>query len=174
MLRRKRRARSANKPANASRTRNTGGQGDFALGGPAIAAHGGERGRGRRTGLDARLEVCAICNREPHGFGYCHSLRWDCFPYYRFCSMACLDLGQALASGNFGVIDKSERERQAIKDARRNLAETLKELGLMKPFYDRTAADIDRIIEACVDGFRYSMLNQKYPDTDVFKDELPF
>jgi hypothetical protein len=88
--------------------------------------------------------------------------------------MTCLNIGTALAKENFGVIDKSARERQAIKDARRNLAETLTELGLMQPFANRSADDIDRIIESCIDGFRASMMKQKFPDTDVFEDEIPF
>ena len=121
------------------------------------------------------LDPCALCRRQDRGFLYCHQLQRDRFPDYRFCSRTCLDLGMALAMENNGVIDKTDMETRAIKEARRFLAETLTELGLMAPFHDRSAGDIDRIIEACIDGFQDGMRRQAAAVRGVpFDDEIPF
>jgi hypothetical protein len=117
--------------------------------------------------------TCALCGREAKGFGYVHELRWGAFPHHRFCSMACCEAGGALARRRGGVIDKTCMEERAVKDARRSLAEALTELGLMEPFHDRTAAEIDRLIEACVDGFQASMQRQA-AERDPLDDPIPF
>jgi hypothetical protein len=82
--------------------------------------------------------------------------------------MRCLNAGAAIAKRNRGMIDKTDIEKRAIKDARRFLAEVLTELGLMAPFHNRKAEEIDRLIEACVDGFQDSMQRQS------LNDDLPF
>ncbi len=117
--------------------------------------------------------VCALCGRAAKGFRYAHELRWDTFPSYAFCSMACCDAGGALARRSGGMIDATPMEKQAIKDARRPFAEVLTELGLLAPFHNRTATDIDRIIEACVNGFQASMRRQAAA-RDPLDDEIPF
>jgi hypothetical protein len=119
-----------------------------------------------------RRRSCALCGREAKGFGYAHEMRLGEVPHHRFCSMDCSDAGGALAQRSGGMIDKSPMEAQAIKDARRPLAETLVELGLMAPFHDRAAAEIDRIIEACVDGFQASMRRQAAQPMPL--DDIPF
>lgn len=66
------------------------------------------------------------------------------------------------------MIDKTDIETRAIKDARRPFAEVIEELGLMPTFEGRSAAEIDRIIEACVDGFREAMGRR------ALNDDIPF
>jgi dihydrodipicolinate synthase/N-acetylneuraminate lyase len=82
--------------------------------------------------------------------------------------MCCLNAGAAIAKRNRGMIDKTELEIRAIKAARRNFAEALMELGLMGPFHSRSAEEIDRVIEACIDGFQDAMRRE------TLNDDLPF
>jgi hypothetical protein len=125
----------------------------------------------RRRGPDpewADIRPCAVCGRESRGFGYVHQLRYDLYPTYRFCSLRCQGAGAAIAGKYSGMIDKTDMEKQAIKDARRPFAEILTELGLMEHFFDLTAEQIDLLIETAVDGFQQSMQGQ------ALNDDLPF
>jgi hypothetical protein len=87
--------------------------------------------------------------------------------------MACCEAGGALAMRSGGVIDKTPMEARAIKEARRPFAEALAELGLLAVFEDRSAAEIERVIEACVDGFQDSMRRQAAAQ-DPMSDPIPF
>ncbi len=123
------------------------------------------------------MSLCAVCHREARGFGYVHQLRHDLYPLHRFCSMACLDAGAVLAGRTLGMIDKTARETQALKDARRPFAEALTELGVMEPFYHRKPEEIDRLIEAAVTGYIDSMQRQAGVTErtgTMPSDEIPF
>ena len=90
--------------------------------------------------------------------------------------MRCLDNGAAWARENNGMIDKTAREIQALKDARKPFAEALTNLGLMDAFYSRTTAEIDQLLEAAITGFVESMQRQGAAKerTGSLDDPLPF
>ena len=123
------------------------------------------------------MTLCAICRRETLGLYYTHLLSPDRYPTFAFCSVRCLKAGAAIAKRNHGMIDKTARETRALKDARRPFAEALSELGLMEPFYHRTAAEIDQLIEAAVTGYVDSMQRQAaVPERTgtAFDEPIPF
>ncbi|WP_342028635.1 DUF6511 domain-containing protein [Bauldia litoralis] len=176
MARRKRTAPPAHPLFDHRRPRGDGLERHQPLRGSGSAADPGRArgGHGPDVAL-GRIVPCALCGRQDRGFGYCHHLRFDRFPHHRFCSMRCLDAGSALAKWNNGMIDKTDIEIQAIKEARRFLAEVLTEMDLMTLFHDRSAAEIDRIIEACIDGFQDAMQRQADAVRNVpFNDTIPF
>ena len=117
--------------------------------------------------------LCALCGRETKGFGYTHPPAVLPQRTHLFCSMRCLTAGVACIKAGGPVIDKTRMETQAIKDARRPFAEVLTEMGLLAPFHGRTPAEIDRVIEACVDGFQASMQRQAAAQ-DPIDDPIPF
>ena len=114
------------------------------------------------------MRVCVLCSRQARGFYYTHELRPNRHPTFALCSHQCQRAASVIAKRNFGMIDKTAMEARAIRDARQPLAEVLTELGLMPAFHDRTAEEIDRIIEVCVDGFADSMKRQ------ALNDDIPF
>ena len=114
------------------------------------------------------MRVCRICGRGTRGFFFTLHMRADQYPTYAFCSFVCQSVGACIAKRLNGMIDKTTLETKAIKEARRPFAEVVTELGLMSAFEGRTAAEIDRIIEACVDGFRDAMGRL------ALNDDIPF
>ena len=75
------------------------------------------------------------------------------------------------------MIDKTAREIQALKDARRPFAEALTNLGLMDAFYNRSASEIDQLLEAAITGFVESMQRQiatKERTGQLLDDSIPF
>lgn len=77
--------------------------------------------------------------------------------------MLCSHWGSEHVDRETGVMSKSdltEMERTAIVDARASLCEVLERLGLMEPFFNRSAEEIDAVIEACWRGCQASMWRQ--------------
>lgn len=109
-----------------------------------------------------------MCARGARGFFFTLHMRPDRHPTYAFCSRRCQEAGAAIAKRLNGMIDKTALETRAIKEARRPFAEVVTELGLMPAFEGRSAPEIDRIIEACVDGFREAIGRL------ALNDDIPF
>jgi uncharacterized protein DUF6511 len=134
--------------------------GHRSAGAPRPRGAGEARPAGPGASTTAATRTCALCGREAKGLGYVHQLRFERYPHHRFCSAGCFEPGCAIARKANGMIDTTEMEARAVKDARRALAKVLTELGLLEAFRNRSAAEIDRVIEACIDGFQASMRRQ--------------
>ena len=84
--------------------------------GAALEYHRGllilDRSPASELGEDERRTVAKIADAA-----------WD--PTYQFCSLRCQGAGAALAGRHDGMIDQTDMEKQAIKDARRPFAEIL-------------------------------------------------
>ena len=125
---------------------------------------------------------CWVCKRQARGYGHTDGRFQTADPRryvldWVFCSRRCQDAGSAIAQRNNGMIDKTAREARAIRDARTLFAEALTDLGLMEPFFHRSAEDIDRLIEAAVTGYIDSMQDQaarKERTGTVLDDPIPF
>src|SRR5438105_1303864 len=134
MARRKRQASPANPLFDHARARGHGPERHQPLHRAGVAADCATSRRARvAEALDAApgVRVCAVCGRADRGFYYTHHLQPDRYPTFAFCSRRCQLAGAAIAKRKNGMIDKTDMETRAIKDARRFLAEVLTELGLM-------------------------------------------
>jgi hypothetical protein len=104
------------------------------------------------------LPFCALCGVAPaRGFYYQRpggeAQKWHA------CSMQCLDGVKRLVDIGAMAL-KTEMERQAVRDARRQFAEALTRHGLMEPFFNQPGEVIDALIEAAIVGFQASMQRQ--------------
>ena len=135
----------------------------------------------RRPGPGPVGLACSVCLSPARGFGF--QPVGTNTPARFFCSLAHQDLwarawpNRPVQEGDDPMIDMSDVERLAVRHARSNLAEVLVELGLMPHFHDRSAAEIDRIIVAAVEGYRAFMRTVETTArraADDLNDPIPF
>ena len=115
------------------------------------------------------MRVCAVCSRAARGFYYTHLLRPDRYPTFAFCSRRCQRAGAAIAKRKNGMIDKTEMEAardQGRAPVPRRGADRARSDGALPRPHRR---EIDRIIEACVDGFQDSMQRQSLNANSILR-----
>ena len=88
------------------------------------------------------------------------AIRDDIYGSLRALCFDVLAAGEPEESGEDKIAEWERANGSRVPRARRTLAEALIEMGLMEPFFDRSAKDIDCLIEACVDGFQASIRRQ--------------
>ena len=75
------------------------------------------------------------------------------------------------------IVNESKALDFFLSHGTESFAEALTALGLMAPFFDRSAADIDQLIESAIDGYRAHLLRvsgQVRKALDETADPIPF
>jgi hypothetical protein len=102
--------------------------------------------------------ICAICRRQPRGFGWFDPT----FPvsdprrdqsWRRFCSLRCLNLFCRRA-GRPAVVDPTELEQAAMAAALAPLSEYVGSIGMDRPLQDYSREEVLTLIEVVVTAFQ--------------------
>jgi uncharacterized protein DUF6511 len=102
--------------------------------------------------------ICAICRRQPRGFGWFDPASSVSDPRRdesrrRFCSLRCLNLF-ARRAGRSAVVDPTELEQAAMAAALGPLGEYVGSIGMDRPLTDYSREEVLTLIEVVVTAFQ--------------------
>ena len=103
--------------------------------------------------------TCAICRRQPRGFGWFDPKLRVSDPRLdasrrRFCSLRCLDLFARRPAGRQTVVDPTETERAALVAALAPLGDYVASIGMERPLADYSRDEVLTLIEVVVTAFQ--------------------